>query len=448
MTTRLLIVAAVALGLGACNATTAMDLPRIEHTGQVLVEPHEELAPIAFEMAIASLKRGTVIAHFPSAGNVGFSANLCNATYANNAVMEWDGGSALLGGWRDEVAEIFIETLQDAGYRVVGDPQALFKAREDRQSAKYLVAAKILELRGNLCEEHHWWDGRPLRRYAAEWYQRVEWSVYSTLERRVVATFETEGAGRQDQATAEGIMTAFNAAFASAGAALAQDPAFHDLLVGADVKAAKATPKGFSPITLAQRALRAGGFKAHRDDTLRAVVTVRSGTGHGSGFVVSDDGYILTNQHVVGGADEVAVVFDAGLEVTGRVVRSDRARDVALVKVPLRGLAALPIRLNAGLRSPDPVYAVGSPLYEQLKSTITKGVVSAWRTKQATGLELIQSDVDISGGNSGGPLLDENGNVVGLAVSGYGVDSLSSGLNFFIPIDSAMDHLGLVLENG
>jgi len=436
------------LFLAACNATTAMHMPVVDVTGAPLVKAHEKLAPIAFEKAVVGLKRGTPVAHYPAAGNVSFNAHLCNYRYANNAVLEWGSGSSLLSGWRNELAEIFNQAMGDSGYNVVGDTTKLFKVDESRRSAKFLVAARIVDVRGNICEEHDWWEGRPMGRYAAEWYQDVEWTVFASLEQRVVGTFQTQGYARQDNATSQGVDTTFNNAFASAAEALAYKKDFYSLIASKGGHAKEiATPKGFSNISLPVVKLQTEPLQSNVDQSIRATVTIRNATGHGSGFVVSKDGYIITNQHVVGDAEEVSVVFSSGIEVAGQVLRSDAVRDVALIKIPLRNLSPLPIRVGSPLKRLDVVYAIGSPIYEKLKSTITRGIVSALRIDKDTKLKFIQSDVDIAGGNSGGPLLDEDGNVVGVSVAGIGMSHFSAGLNLFIPIDDALEYLNVTVAN-
>ncbi len=150
----------------------------------------------------------------------------------------------------------------------------------------------------------------------------------------------------------------------------------------------------------------------------------------------------LTNNHVVGEAKRVLVEFPSGLRVEGEVIRSHKLRDVALVRVPVRGLKILPIR-DEPARVGEAVYAIGTPILRQYRASLTRGIVSAWRKDERSRLELIQSDVDIQGGNSGGPLVDARGNVVGISVSGIGVGKLSAGLNFFIPIHDALAKLNL-----
>jgi S1-C subfamily serine protease len=176
-------------------------------------------------------------------------------------------------------------------------------------------------------------------------------------------------------------------------------------------------------------------------DAIGAVVLIESGDGQGSGVLVSSDGYILTDQHVVGDEKYVKIRWSDGLEGLGEVIRSDKRRDVALVKTDPRGRR--PLALQA--QTPDPgstVFAIGAPEDPKLQSTVTRGVVSA-ANRIVDGFSYIQSDVTVNPGNSGGPLLDEKGEVLGLTDWKLQSDDNATGLNFFTPIGDALAFLAL-----
>jgi S1-C subfamily serine protease len=175
-----------------------------------------------------------------------------------------------------------------------------------------------------------------------------------------------------------------------------------------------------------------------------AVVTIKLENGHGSGFFISRDGYLLTNQHVVGDNKFVTIKLTTGRQMPGEVLRSHKARDVALVKVNESAMNALPLQLEP----PDvaaEVYAIGTPQDEKYSTTITKGIVSAYRTDND--LKLIQSDATIHGGSSGGAMVDRFGNVVAISVSGFTMSERKVGtsINFFIPIADALRFLAVEL---
>jgi S1-C subfamily serine protease len=190
-------------------------------------------------------------------------------------------------------------------------------------------------------------------------------------------------------------------------------------------------PRSLTPLSEGTSALQA------------AVVTIKDGRGgHGSGFFISKDGYVVTNEHVVTDNKFVTVKLTTGRELPGEVIRLHKMRDVALVKVNESGMTALPLQLDL----PDvaaEVFAVGTPREERYSTTITKGIVSAYR--DFDGLKMLQSDASIQSGNSGGAMVDRFGNAVAVAVSGYLMGGASIGLNNFIPVADALKFLAIEL---
>ena len=191
-----------------------------------------------------------------------------------------------------------------------------------------------------------------------------------------------------------------------------------------------ALPRSVTPLSEGTSALQA------------AVVTVKIEGAHGSGFFISRDGYLLTNHHVVTENKFVTVKLTTGRQLPGEVVRTNKTRDIALVKVNESGMTALPLRLDAPEVASE-VYAVGTPRDEKYSTTITKGIVSAYRTEND--LSLLQSDVAIHPGNSGGPMVDRFGNVVAASVAGLTISGVSVSINFFIPIADALKFLAVEL---
>jgi serine protease Do len=159
----------------------------------------------------------------------------------------------------------------------------------------------------------------------------------------------------------------------------------------------------------------------------------------GSGFVVSADGYILTNAHVVDSADEITVKFNDKREFKAKVIGADRRTDVALIKIEASGLQPVkfgdPTRLKVG----EWVVAIGSPF--GFENSVTAGIVSAKGRSlpQENFVPFLQTDVAINPGNSGGPLFNLRGEVVGINSQIYSRTGGFMGLSFAIPIDVAMD---------
>lgn len=158
--------------------------------------------------------------------------------------------------------------------------------------------------------------------------------------------------------------------------------------------------------------------------------------GIGSGFILGADGYVMTNAHVVEGADEVFVTLTDKRELKAKVIGSDRRSDVAVVKIEASGLPTVRIGDVNKLRVGEWVIAIGSPF--GLENTVTAGIVSAKARDTGEFLPLIQTDVAINPGNSGGPLINMRGEVVGINSQIYSRSGGYMGISFAIPIDEAI----------
>ncbi|HMN20468.1 MAG TPA: DegQ family serine endoprotease [Ottowia sp.] len=158
--------------------------------------------------------------------------------------------------------------------------------------------------------------------------------------------------------------------------------------------------------------------------------------GVGSGFILSADGYVMTNAHVVDGADEVLVTLTDKREFKARIVGADKRTDVALVKIEATDLPFVRIGDVNRLRVGEWVLAIGSPF--GLENTVTAGIVSAKQRDTGDYLPSIQTDVAVNPGNSGGPLINMRGEVVGINSQIYSRSGGFMGISFAIPIDEAM----------
>ena len=159
-------------------------------------------------------------------------------------------------------------------------------------------------------------------------------------------------------------------------------------------------------------------------------------SGVGSGFILSSDGYIMTNAHVVEGASEVMVTLADKREFKAKIVGADKRTDVAVVKIDAKGLPAVKIGDVNRLKVGDWVMAIGSPF--GLENTVTAGIVSAKQRDTGDYLPFIQTDVAINPGNSGGPLINMRGEVVGINSQIYSRSGGFMGISFAIPMDEAI----------
>jgi serine protease Do len=333
----------------------------------------------------------------------------------------------------------FHDELVRLGFNVAGDPNDLFKERED-DGADLQVGALITDVSIMACGG--WMPGEEKldldqARSVGSAQMTVEWQVYAPIESKVVAKIPTTV--RLDFKAPQTHLVALmlRSAFAENVRALAASDSFRALVLNPGLaldgprRPSEATP---IPVTLAHGALRPPAQAS------ASAVALFAGDGMGSGFLISREGHVLTNRHVVGAAKYLKVKWADGSETVGEVLRTDIGRDIALVKTDARGREPLVLR-RGEVRPGDTVFAIGTPLDPRLQGSLTRGVVSANRFLD--GYAFIQSDVVVNPGNSGGPLLDEKGAVVGVAVSGVGQDKAPRGINFFIPIGDALDFLAI-----
>ncbi len=269
----------------------------------------------------------------------------------------------------------------------------------------------------------------------------VKWEVFAPRLQKVVFSLITTGSSHIDSFEAVSGREFEARAYLQALKAMMTDPGFTALkaVEGAPVVAAAGAAPTLAPLHLKAAAAMSGGTQANAPVLRNAVVTILQGNFSGSGFYVAD-GYLLTNQHVVGTAHYVKVKLANGSIIVGEVMRADVRRDVALVKTDPSGVPALHVSMADPPVGSD-VFAIGSPLGENFAGTFTRGVLSGAR--EFNGLEYLQSDVSINHGNSGGPLLDGSSTVIAMTVSR--IDQ-AAGLSFFIPVREAANALQLVFD--
>jgi serine protease Do len=416
----------------ALLASTAVFLALIEpqvacaQAGSASVEPIK-LAPGAEQKSLRFSRFRSAVRDGDRIGDIK-TGSFCNSPMllTMNARTE----QAVLG----PVARLVREEFMRAGY---SDPirtqQKLFEDDADRNPSDLLLGGMLEEFQTSYCS-----SGSGARTEGSV-RVKVRWELYDTVERRVVHTKVTEGSYQTSGTEAMRENEFFSMAYRDAVRRLLADQQFHAAALAAP-PAAEIKPGAPAPSKLVLKSVApiSDALTGNMTLTRAAVVTVSHAGGSGSGFFVSEGGYVITNSHVVGGNRFVRVILATGRELVGEVMQRDAARDVALIKTEGSNFVALAVGaddVNIGAE----VTAIGSPLGEALSGTVTRGIVSAYRTIK--GKRYIQSDVPILPGSSGGPLLDKSGRVVGIAVAGLG----STRINFFVPIQEALASLGIAL---
>ena len=193
--------------------------------------------------------------------------------------------------------------------------------------------------------------------------------------------------------------------------------------------------------SLAELSAVSGDFSSIVEDAVHGVVSVLTDDGQGSGAIYSDDGYIVTNYHVVKTATDIDILFSNGARVDAVLIGADTVNDIALLQVGLSNLNELDFGNSNDVKIGQKVVALGNPL--GLSFTVTEGIVSAKDRVITSGAAgLIQTDVAVNPGNSGGPLLNTDGEVIGIVnakLQGY------EGLGFAIPSNVVISDVNVIL---
>lgn len=169
----------------------------------------------------------------------------------------------------------------------------------------------------------------------------------------------------------------------------------------------------------------------------------------GSAVIMSPEGYLLTNNHVTAGADQIVVALRDGRETTARLVGSDPETDLAVLKIDLKELPVMTLGRSDGIRTGDVCLAIGNPF--GVGQTVTMGIISATGRNQLglnTYEDFIQTDAAINPGNSGGALVDANGNLIGINTAIFSKSGGSQGIGFAIPIKLALEVMQSIIEHG
>lgn len=340
-------------------------------------------------------------------------------------------------------AEAITEEIKAAGYTVHGNTGGMFDDSEKGKAA-FRVGGTVTRVDAQFCITALIGSSTAT--------VDIHWQVYDNLQRKVVYNMKTSATARLSDPTA--FETIVPAAIRQATRNMLTDQKFYDAILGNASgppaiaaeglgSAASGPSSTLPPATKISRLpLSQKRFQDVVTDARGNVVTIFNAGGTGSGFYISDR-YVVTNEHVVGGAQFVKVKLITGREILGEVVAKHQDRDVALIQTETSGLPGLPIRTDEpGIGTG--VFVIGSPQGVAQEGSVAAGIVSSYRTGEE-GLRWIQSDVSVIRGNSGGPMLDESGNIIGL--TSWGKLDRQSGaptaLNFFVPITDALAKLNV-----
>jgi serine protease Do len=292
-------------------------------------------------------------------------------------------------------------------------------------NSRYTVQGEMREVKYDIMATNKY---EAFAHYSTVCKVEVTWKLVNQV-RQTVAEQKTAGTSIKME---KGGSAAFEDAF---------DNALLSFLDSEEVVAALSKPASKEEEKLAAISLRRQGLTKPATDNgvgaaAKAVVIIEISDGHGSGCLVSADGYTITNAHVVG--DEVLLAD--GVEAKGRVVRVNADMDLALVKVEAEGLPAFALPTASEGEVGTDVYAIGAPADKELSQTVTKGIISGRR--KIEGRSFLQTDVSINGGNSDGALVARSGQLLGIVnakLIGRGVE----GIGFAIPAEQVSDALQL-----
>jgi serine protease Do len=326
--------------------------------------------------------------------------------------------------------------LHNAGYPVPGLKDKFNS--NDRASARYLLRADIenAELDDYINDNYTPIANQPVGGNVILMSSDVDqhcklnvnWSLYDNRKHAVVFERKIESAYWGNESSFKGVALR---CISGGLKKLLSDTAF---VAAISKKALSPTEAGTSGPIEISKAKPASKLT----DIIESAITIDMGNGHGSGFIISSDGYALTNYHVIGQEKKLNIILSSGLNLTADVVNVDETTDVALIKISGKGFkpAALAAKDDATIGSD--VVAVGTPGRIDLGQSISKGIISGKR--EVEGAVYLQTDVSISPGNSGGPLFNSQNEVIGIINSklvGKGIE----GVGFAIPIGIALSKL-------
>ncbi|MEI8271999.1 MAG: S1C family serine protease [Paludibacter sp.] len=225
----------------------------------------------------------------------------------------------------------------------------------------------------------------------------------------------------------------------------AMETGLYSLLNSAKFKSVMKMEKVGVADTLKTFQLNAGKvYVSSIEQAVQSSVTIRTPKGHGSGFFVSENGYIVTNYHVIADTAKLEVILNDGSKLIPKIIRFNKESDLALLKIEKNNIVPFNISDIESAGMGKEIYVIGTPSAEDLSQTLTKGIISSIR-KQANGSKIIQTDASVSRGSSGGPLIDKEGKLLGIVnakLIGMGIE----GISFAMPANEITKSLAIKLK--
>lgn len=415
----------IGLILSGCQTTTVTPVaqtapPPPPRPKPILMETGES-RPVSFARLIINVPEDKTIGH----------------AYHNGTSFDtYDAPDLAVGS--DRFALIARDELTRANYDVLGGENLVF-GDDESAKARYSIGGELVDMSLNTYSTSSLFVAmsKPTMKASVT----VNWQIYDTFRREVVYTEKTTGRKNYGEIDSNFIYSCYREAMRN----LLASESFHARLskfAEAPEMEGETLIGDSSLISLNLGEPVAVTLPSDFESILPGVVTIKPGAGHGTGFLITSNGYVLTAAHVVSGLDAVMVRLRSGLELEAEVVRYHPQRDVALLKLPGSGFQPLALaKASANLGSD--VYTIGNPLDERLSFSIAKGIMSAER--EIEDVNFIQTDIAVNPGNSGGPLMNDQGEVLGIISWKVNLPGFE-GLSFAVPLREAMQEL--VLEGG
>jgi S1-C subfamily serine protease len=325
----------------------------------------------------------------------------------------------------DHLKSAITDELQSAGYKVAGQPGGIFE-EDTGWKARYLIGGMIT---GGRVNTYGLAAGN-----SSECNIKVSWEIYDKQKRESILKKETSGAAKFSGVDQEVIASALRNSIRQM---LASDEfvALVKKLSEIPTLAGQSQPVAF---------LRKDKTKGKLtfDEMNRAIIAVKTEKGHGSGFIINPEGYAITSYHTIADRNKIDVLLKGGKPMLADVVAIAADKDLALIKLKGEEYDWLPLGDSNEVKIGMDVYAVGAPISLDLSHSLSKGIVSGRRTVKELGVELIQTDAPVNPGNSGGPLINSEGEVLGiiaLKIAAPGIE----GLGFAISINDCKKYLNL-----